>query len=62
MRIVHEDNHQPARGKYTDAVVVDDANNKKYLYACNGAWVELTSEVVSSVCSDQLDTTSLPTC
>lgn len=44
-RIVLEDRHVPARGRYHNVLVEDSANGLFYLYDCAGAYVEIPVNV-----------------
>ena len=44
MRIIFENNHVPAIGKYKDAVVEDQATSRRYIYDCCGTYVSLSVE------------------
>lgn len=41
MKIVYEDNHTPTAGAYRNTLVIDSADDRLYMYDCDGTWVEI---------------------
>lgn len=49
MITVVEDNHEPFALKYRDTLLVDSANNKIYIYDCNGTWTDISPAASSDI-------------
>lgn len=52
MRLIFENNHIAANGRYRDAIVEDPESGKFWLYDCNGTYVFLTTGMVGQSAYD----------